>query len=183
MVGVSKNVTDAAPISHLGVVNPRPGIYSKYRRVIFRKRAADTFFTQNFGRVASSTGSLYETGSNLREPTSKAAIGCLGGVMTVSLWVLDHVVASGLAINALAVGVGVAIGIWTHRRWGERWAIDGRFRISLTVFYTLANIGLVYLSFVLLESHRRFMAFTALALVMMTVTAFMTLRKLHRENS
>ena len=101
--------------------------------------------------------------------------------MTVSSWVLDHVVASGLAINALAVGVGVAIGSWMYRRWGERWVNKWRFRISLTVFYTLVNISLVYLSLVLVESHRRFTAFTAIALVMMTVTAFMTLRKLCRQ--
>ncbi len=102
--------------------------------------------------------------------------------MTVSSWVLDNTVASGLAINALAVGVGVAIGIWMYRRWGRKWANERRFRIFLTIFYTLVNTSLVYLSFVLLEFHKRFTAFTAIALVMMAVTAFMTLRKLHRHH-
>ena len=103
--------------------------------------------------------------------------------MTVSSWVLEHTVASGLAINALAVGVGVAIGSWMYRRWGERWVNKWRFRISLTVFYTIVNISFVYLSFVLLEFHKRFTAFTAIALVMMIVTDFMTLRKLRRQHS
>lgn len=103
--------------------------------------------------------------------------------MTVSSWVLEHTVASGLAINALAVGGGVAIGIWMYRLWGGRWANEWRFRIFLTVFYTLVNISLVYLFFVLLEFHKRFTAFTAIALVMMIVTDFMTLRKLRRQHS
>ncbi|MHB1609523.1 MAG: hypothetical protein ACYCXX_13000 [Acidiferrobacter thiooxydans] len=101
--------------------------------------------------------------------------------MTVSSWVLEHTVAAGLATNILAVGVGVAIGIWMYRRWGRKWADEQRFRISLTVFYTIVNISFVYLSFVLLEFHKRFTAFTAIAPVMMTVAAFMTLRKLHRR--
>ncbi len=96
-------------------------------------------------------------------------------------WVLEHTVESGLAINILAVAVGVAIGIRMYRLWGERWANESRFRVSLTVLYTLVNIGLVSLSFVLLESHRRLTAFTAIALVMTTVAAFMTLRKFHRQ--
>jgi hypothetical protein len=102
--------------------------------------------------------------------------------MTVSSWVLGHVAASGLAINALAVGVGIAIGIWMYRRWGERWAKERRFRISLSISQGLVNISLVYLSFVLMESHMRFTAFIAIALVMMTVAAFTTLRELHRQH-
>jgi predicted MFS family arabinose efflux permease len=102
--------------------------------------------------------------------------------MTVSSWVLEHVAASGLAINALAVGVGISIGIWMYRRWGERWANERRFRIFLIVSHGLVNISLVYLSFVLMEFHKRFTAFIAIALAMMTVAAFMTLKELHRQH-
>ena len=102
--------------------------------------------------------------------------------MTVSSWVLEHVAASGLAINVLAVGVGIAIGIWMYRRWGERWAKERRFRISLTISHGLVNIGLIYFSFVLMESHKRFTAFIAIAFVMMTIAAFMTLKELHRRH-